>query len=568
MTRRPPFIPPSHGPSSLLSISLDSPCCSSRLSSLHHLVHHMAEPRRRPRVQAGIAGSVRRKVLPILNALESRQPDAALRRRSRTPRSADPSPPHASAPSSRSAASHPRRLHLQAHPKPVRHRRAAHQGMVLRPLPAALRRHACRHRHRQLEAQIRLRHASVARRMGRIRSPERPCQLRLRAPRRHLSRTLLAADDPPPSKPPRSAIPSSRNSCVRNDVSLDPNTRFYLISGSNMAGKSTLLRAIGLNAVLAYAGAPVRAASLRLTPLTVGASLALTDSLAENKSKFLAEVQRLHAILARQPASAPPSSSSTSSSAAPTLTTAAPPPKPSCALLRPTGHRRALHPRPRPHRARHAREHGLNVHMASPDPDDPLAFDFHLKPGINPSSSALAIIRMIGIASLNAQHHPLRVVRPIPHTHSRHENPPRSHSSPLVALPARSPRRRRPRPRRPSARTPSPATRTSPPSPPSSTPSTTIPSPRPTPTAPPAASSSRSSPAPTTSASSSPRTTTTSPSSASANPPPTSSSPTPSTPTPPAAPSSPRPSRSTAPASKPTTSPSRTPPATPARPSP
>ncbi len=84
---------------------------------------------------------------------------------------------------------------------------------------------------------------------------------------------------------------------VTNDIALGSGTRFYLISGSNMSGKSTLLRSIGINAVLAYAGAPVRAQSLRITPLALGASIALTDSLAEGRSKFLAEVERLSAIL-------------------------------------------------------------------------------------------------------------------------------------------------------------------------------------------------------------------------------------------------------------------------------
>jgi DNA mismatch repair ATPase MutS len=41
--------------------------------------------------------------------------------------------------------------------------------------------------------------------------------------------------------------------------------------------------------------------------------------------------------------------------------------------------------------------HALNVHMASADPNDPLAFDYRLKPGVNPSSNALAIVRMMGI---------------------------------------------------------------------------------------------------------------------------------------------------------------------------
>ena len=85
---------------------------------------------------------------------------------------------------------------------------------------------------------------------------------------------------------------------VRNDVALGRDKRFYLISGSNMAGKSTLLRSIGINAVLAYAGAPVRARAMRLTPMRLGAALALTDSLAEGKSKFKAEVERLARIVA------------------------------------------------------------------------------------------------------------------------------------------------------------------------------------------------------------------------------------------------------------------------------
>ena len=64
-----------------------------------------------------------------------------------------------------------------------------------------------------------------------------------------------------------------------------------------MAGKSTLLRALGLAVVLARAGCPIPAKRARLGPLAIGASLALTDSLAEGKSKFLAEVQRLREIL-------------------------------------------------------------------------------------------------------------------------------------------------------------------------------------------------------------------------------------------------------------------------------
>jgi DNA mismatch repair ATPase MutS len=85
--------------------------------------------------------------------------------------------------------------------------------------------------------------------------------------------------------------------CVRNDVGLDSGVRFYVVSGSNMSGKSSLLRAIGLNAVLAFAGAPVPAQSLRLSPLTVCASIAVVDSLLKGKSRFLSEMDRVRQTL-------------------------------------------------------------------------------------------------------------------------------------------------------------------------------------------------------------------------------------------------------------------------------
>ncbi|HWN82234.1 MAG TPA: hypothetical protein VNM87_09080, partial [Candidatus Udaeobacter sp.] len=86
-------------------------------------------------------------------------------------------------------------------------------------------------------------------------------------------------------------IPAAR--LVRNDLRLDSSLRFIVVSGSNMSGKSTLLRAVGLNAVMALAGAPVRAERLVLTPLAIGASLSRHDSLRDGVSHFYAEVQHL-----------------------------------------------------------------------------------------------------------------------------------------------------------------------------------------------------------------------------------------------------------------------------------
>ncbi len=84
--------------------------------------------------------------------------------------------------------------------------------------------------------------------------------------------------------------------CVRNNPSINGETRVLLVSGSNMSGKSTLLRAVGMNVVLGMAGAPVRARRLRLTPLQVGASIRINDSLREGSSRFYAEIRRLRQI--------------------------------------------------------------------------------------------------------------------------------------------------------------------------------------------------------------------------------------------------------------------------------
>jgi hypothetical protein len=91
---------------------------------------------------------------------------------------------------------------------------------------------------------------------------------------------------------------------VRNDVRLDSAQRLLIVSGSNMSGKSTLLRTVGVNAVLAYAGAPVRATRLTLSPLGIGATLRIQDSLQEGRSRFYAEITRLRELadMAKGPA--------------------------------------------------------------------------------------------------------------------------------------------------------------------------------------------------------------------------------------------------------------------------
>lgn len=86
-------------------------------------------------------------------------------------------------------------------------------------------------------------------------------------------------------------------SCVRNDVDVGPPGTFLLVTGSNMSGKSTLLRALGANVVLAGAGAPVCAHSLTLPPVRVRTSIRVDDSLAEGVSLFMAELLRIRSIV-------------------------------------------------------------------------------------------------------------------------------------------------------------------------------------------------------------------------------------------------------------------------------
>ncbi len=89
----------------------------------------------------------------------------------------------------------------------------------------------------------------------------------------------------------------SSKEAVANDVALNSASRLWMVSGSNMSGKSTLLRAVGVSTVLAWAGAPVTAESLRVSRLYLGASLRTVDSLADHRSRFYAEISRLRDVM-------------------------------------------------------------------------------------------------------------------------------------------------------------------------------------------------------------------------------------------------------------------------------
>ena len=90
-------------------------------------------------------------------------------------------------------------------------------------------------------------------------------------------------------------IPADRR--VANSVKLDETLRLLVVSGSNMSGKSTMMRSVGIAAVLAMAGGPVCAQALRLSTTQVGASIRIADSLQENASRFYAEILRIRQVL-------------------------------------------------------------------------------------------------------------------------------------------------------------------------------------------------------------------------------------------------------------------------------
>lgn len=90
-----------------------------------------------------------------------------------------------------------------------------------------------------------------------------------------------------------------RDVCVLNDIDIEKSPWFLIITGANMAGKSTYLRTVGVNYLLACVGAPVFASQLTVYPANLVTSLRTADSLANNESYFFAELKRLKMIIDR-----------------------------------------------------------------------------------------------------------------------------------------------------------------------------------------------------------------------------------------------------------------------------
>lgn len=88
-----------------------------------------------------------------------------------------------------------------------------------------------------------------------------------------------------------------RNKCVRNGIDIERRPFFIIITGANMAGKSTYLRTVGVNYLLACIGAPVWAKRMEIYPARLVTSLRTSDSLTDNESYFFAELKRLKLII-------------------------------------------------------------------------------------------------------------------------------------------------------------------------------------------------------------------------------------------------------------------------------
>lgn len=187
--------------------------------------------------------------------------------------------------------------------------------------------------------------------------------------------------------------------CIRNNVTLGDPVRMLIVSGSNMSGKSTLLRTVGINAVLALAGAPVRATSLRLSPLEIGATLRIQDSLQAGKSRFYAEITRIRQLVDLAQASPPllflldeifhgTNSHDRRHGAAAILKGLLN--KGAIGLV--TTHDLALTDLVEQFEGR-----ANNVHFADHLDNGEMVFDYVMRPGVTTHSNALALMRAVGL---------------------------------------------------------------------------------------------------------------------------------------------------------------------------
>ena len=191
-----------------------------------------------------------------------------------------------------------------------------------------------------------------------------------------------------------------RQKCVPNSVKLDAARPLLIVSGSNMSGKSTLLRVVGIQAVLALAGAPVPAERLSLSVLAIGATLRVQDSLQEGRSRFFAEILRLKQLVEKAKKQSPPllflldeilhgtNSHDRRLGAA--------------GVIKGLLHHGAIglvttHDLALAELAAELNGKAENVHFADKLDEGTLEFDYLMRPGIVRHSNALALMRAVGL---------------------------------------------------------------------------------------------------------------------------------------------------------------------------
>jgi len=190
---------------------------------------------------------------------------------------------------------------------------------------------------------------------------------------------------------------------IANDIDLSDECRLLLVSGSNMSGKSTLMRSVGINAVLAWAGAPVSANKLTLSRLQVAAAMRVQDSLQTGTSHFFAELKRIQLVveLAKNSATGAPKTLFLLDE-----------------ILHGTNsHDRLVGARGVIKSLQAADGIGLvtthdlalaeivdkldspslNVHFRDEWIDGKMTFDYQMRPGVVPKSNALSLMRLLGL---------------------------------------------------------------------------------------------------------------------------------------------------------------------------
>jgi MutS domain V len=186
---------------------------------------------------------------------------------------------------------------------------------------------------------------------------------------------------------------------IRNDVTLGGEVRLWIVSGSNMSGKSTLLRTVGINTVLAWAGAPVRARALKISPLNLGASIRVQDSLQDGRSRFYAEITRLREVVALTSGPLPllflldellSGTNSHDRQAGASAIVRALIDRGAMGMI--TTHDLAL-----AHIADALPGRAANVHFADTLENGQLHFDYRLQPGVVERSNALDLMRSVGL---------------------------------------------------------------------------------------------------------------------------------------------------------------------------